>query len=30
MPGSFYHLVIDCRDPGSLTRFWAAALGHRA
>jgi hypothetical protein len=24
-----YQLVIDCRDPDRLARFWAAALGYR-
>ena len=26
MPSSFYQLVIDCRDPHALARFWAAVL----
>ena len=27
MPARF-QLVIDCKDPGLLARFWAAALGY--
>ena len=27
MPSSFYHLVIDSRDPHALARFWSAVLG---
>jgi hypothetical protein len=27
MAGRFYQLAVDCRDPASLARFWAAALG---
>ncbi len=26
MPSSFYQLVVDCRDPHALARFWAAVL----
>jgi hypothetical protein len=26
MPSSFYHLVIDSRDPHALARFWSAVL----
>ena len=29
MPSHLYHFCIDCRDPGRLARFWAAALGQR-
>jgi hypothetical protein len=25
MAPRLYHVVIDCHDPGSLARFWAAA-----
>jgi Glyoxalase-like domain len=26
MPSSFYQLVVECRDPHALARFWAAVL----
>jgi len=26
MPSSFYQLVVACRDPHALARFWAAVL----
>ena len=26
MPSSFYQLIIDCRDPHALARFWSAVL----
>jgi predicted enzyme related to lactoylglutathione lyase len=29
MPSRWYALVIDCRDPRQLARFWAAALGQQ-
>jgi hypothetical protein len=25
---AYFQLVIDCKDPGMLARFWAAALGY--